>query len=438
MPDAAPEITHGRTMVPFRAIAEEMGFTVSYDNGAIVGSDGETSVAFTVGETACVVKTLAGEEAVTMDTAPYIKEDRTYVPVRFFAEAMGMTVAWDDEYKVAVIYDKEAVIEEINQDFTVYNSLLTSQQGSVEMPEDFEMMFSMGLTITEISSLDGNRTYPLNFDVTVIKEGNKMQGTMLLDLYELFKLTAEESGVTEEHMEAALMGMEPHLKNMKADLILNLDEGKMYLHCPILHYVMSMDGSLPLTDVENTWFMIGELPEVDLDTLGMNDVYQQMAEVDSVGELLLMIGAPEYSMNPSKGLEELMEIVDLFEKLFGDSVFVQKGDVYTVTWDYTLEELAPSDVYVEGGYLKGTMSLNIKTGAEQVDFECRINDDYEGDVLMKVTGDTKGYNGVVSMMVHQENSMILEMEIEMKMTDVKTAPLAAPPAGATIIDISEL
>ena len=42
-----------------------------------------------------------------IDTAPFIKNDRTYVPVRFIAEQMGFCVSWDEETQTVTISDKE-------------------------------------------------------------------------------------------------------------------------------------------------------------------------------------------------------------------------------------------------------------------------------------------------------------------------------------------
>ena len=51
--------------------------------------DGDTTVVMTIGETTYTVN----DDEATMDTAPVIGDgDRTYVPVRFVAEALGYTV----------------------------------------------------------------------------------------------------------------------------------------------------------------------------------------------------------------------------------------------------------------------------------------------------------------------------------------------------------
>ena len=93
--DAAPYVADGRTMVPIRALTETFGAKVDYDNDAktVTIVDGDTTVVMTIGETTYTVN---GEEQ-TMDVAPVIGSgDRTYVPVRFVAEALG--------YKVTPLY----------------------------------------------------------------------------------------------------------------------------------------------------------------------------------------------------------------------------------------------------------------------------------------------------------------------------------------------
>ena len=88
--DAAPYIANDRTYVPFRALGEALGAEVVWDNDArtVTYTLGKTEVVMTIGETTYTVN---GEEK-TMDVAPEITNDRTYVPVRFVGEALGFKV----------------------------------------------------------------------------------------------------------------------------------------------------------------------------------------------------------------------------------------------------------------------------------------------------------------------------------------------------------
>ncbi len=91
-----------RTMVPLRAVAEALGLSVSWD-----GTKREAS--FTDGaKTICfpigssIARTGDGG-TVPMDTAAVIRSDRTYAPIRYLAEYFGFTVGWDDATKTVLI-----------------------------------------------------------------------------------------------------------------------------------------------------------------------------------------------------------------------------------------------------------------------------------------------------------------------------------------------
>jgi DNA-binding beta-propeller fold protein YncE len=113
--DAAPEYSpEGRTMIPVRAIAEAAGYEVKWtDAGQLVGlTNGKNTVEMAIGQRT-VIRTAAGKEPVQIqvDAAPYIKNDRTYVPVRFFAENLGIDVQWDSGTSTAILRTKAVLAE---------------------------------------------------------------------------------------------------------------------------------------------------------------------------------------------------------------------------------------------------------------------------------------------------------------------------------------
>ncbi|NOV00776.1 NHL domain-containing protein [Paenibacillus planticolens] len=109
--DAQPEIQNGRTMVPVRAISETFGFEVKYAerSGTKVVQliKGDTTVELTIDDTG-VVRKQAGQADVKQvtDVAPYVKQDRTFVPIRFFAEQIGLDVQWDADTQTAILRTK--------------------------------------------------------------------------------------------------------------------------------------------------------------------------------------------------------------------------------------------------------------------------------------------------------------------------------------------
>jgi sugar lactone lactonase YvrE len=112
--DAQPEIQDGRTMVPVRAISETLGYKVTYAERAgksiVQLSKGDLTVELTIGETGITRKqTGLPDLKVDTDVAPYVKQDRTYVPIRFFAEQIGLDVQWHAVVQTAILRVKTFV-----------------------------------------------------------------------------------------------------------------------------------------------------------------------------------------------------------------------------------------------------------------------------------------------------------------------------------------
>lgn len=101
-PDAKPYINKdNRTLVPVRFIAENLGCDVDWDNEirqvGIMGMGKD--IKLNVGEN----KALVDGENIEFDTKAIIKEDRTFVPLRFVSEALGAKVEWNNETRTVLI-----------------------------------------------------------------------------------------------------------------------------------------------------------------------------------------------------------------------------------------------------------------------------------------------------------------------------------------------
>lgn len=102
--DAAPVIRNNRTMLPARFVAESFGAAVSWDGAAstakFTAKDG-TVISIRIGAPQATV----GSKTVALDTPAYIDpaSGRTYLPVRFLAEALGAFVVWNGETSTAYL-----------------------------------------------------------------------------------------------------------------------------------------------------------------------------------------------------------------------------------------------------------------------------------------------------------------------------------------------
>lgn len=107
--DTQPEVRNGRTMVPVRQIAEALGYSVEYqaEGGKVTLVNDRHHIEFALGHTTLGL-TADGEQvaSVELDAAPYASRNRTYVPVRFFAEIIDLDVTWLQQEQVVLIRHK--------------------------------------------------------------------------------------------------------------------------------------------------------------------------------------------------------------------------------------------------------------------------------------------------------------------------------------------
>ena len=90
-----------RTMVPLRIISEKMGYKVSWDQEGQKATITNESIVgvLTIGKSTALINdkevAIDTQNGVKVDTKAQLINDRTYVPLRFIAEALGAEVGYD-------------------------------------------------------------------------------------------------------------------------------------------------------------------------------------------------------------------------------------------------------------------------------------------------------------------------------------------------------
>ncbi len=113
-PDSAPLIKNDRTLCPIRAVAEKLGFAVSWDGTTKTANikNNERNIYVTIGE-----KYITGQYRTygmmgssymqdfkkEADVPAEIINDRTYLPLRAVGEALGCEVYWNGPKKTVII-----------------------------------------------------------------------------------------------------------------------------------------------------------------------------------------------------------------------------------------------------------------------------------------------------------------------------------------------
>ena len=103
--DVAPIIKDDRTVLPIRVIAEALGATVTWN-------EAEQSVTIAKGNTTIVIYinqpfAKVNSKPVLLNTPAFIEYNRTYLPLRFVAENLGANITWDAETQKVTIFPGE-------------------------------------------------------------------------------------------------------------------------------------------------------------------------------------------------------------------------------------------------------------------------------------------------------------------------------------------
>ena len=110
--DVAPFIENGRAYDTTRSIAEAFGIYVDWDQASrqVTLSRGAYRVVMQVDSDQMVVSAPEGVRTETLDVVPLLREGRVFLPVRLWAEAFGLQVAWRDEDGLVVVTEGQKTL----------------------------------------------------------------------------------------------------------------------------------------------------------------------------------------------------------------------------------------------------------------------------------------------------------------------------------------
>lgn len=100
-PDAQPILENDRTFVPVRAVSNVFGIPdedITWQDGVVTIKSGDKVITLTEGVQEITIAVNGEETKSTLDVAPFNREDRVYVPLRFINEALGGATAWEPLY----------------------------------------------------------------------------------------------------------------------------------------------------------------------------------------------------------------------------------------------------------------------------------------------------------------------------------------------------
>ena len=441
-PDVQPFFENGRTMVPFRTVAEALGAEVGYDSGTVSASLDGTVCRFAIGgDTLTVSDRATGKvlKTVPLDASPIEKDGRTCGPVRFLAESLGLTVEWDDGAQCAVLYDRDALLGSIDSGFTTANRWLAAVP-RLQNADAVRMGLTAKLDCTAFDTISGDKKYSASGTMTLVSDGKSASLSASADLSALAGLLSSDlissaDGPTSQLFSASMLSYyKSALGNAAFDLIYNADTDTLYVRSPLLFSALtSSSGTDKKTD---GWYYEEHFSEKtalgDLLTL-----YRNADTPNTCGAALLASAeayAEEYG-GWSGFYSSLEDKQQSLSAVLGDAVFTRSGDRCTAQ---------PSVKSLLGGEegdmvgVSGSYTLNTATGAASGDLTL----DIKGSLFpvanrTRLTFDLSGTSGRMTLSNHLRNQGTLTFDLSLSLAP-SSAPVSAPPKDAVLMPLDEL
>lgn len=429
--DAQPEKVNGRVMVPFRAIAEALGAEVTYDAGKITAKKNGQTLAFSLGGKQLTATDSVGKtvKTVQLDTAPYKKGGRTYVPVRFFAEAFGLTVQWDQDMQTAVLYDRAALVSDIDSKFTVLNKWIKAQP-STENARTLRTVATIGAVYTAFDTIDGDKDYKVDVKAEILANEQAVEATVTVDLRVLASYFLDDPQADDVLTAAQAALLRSALSNVKLELLCNADSGDLYLKCPAVAKILAIDetDNADLKALSNgAWLHINWADSTFGALFSENLKILKNNTFTSVGESIVASAESavvEYELGWEYLYDDVAHKVNNLNDLLGDKKFTASGSRYTAKLD------KQNDDY--GKTMTGSYMLNTADGSFSGTLESRSDSWNTTKTVLTFSGSVQ--NCKLNVTCHTKNTGILSLDITLTTTESSVEPKNAPPAGDKIVE----
>lgn len=358
----------------------------------------------------------------------------TFVPVRFFAQAFGLTVQWDEREQTAVLYDREALAAALDERFTVVNAWLAAQP----VPDGEQALYTAAavrVLHTAFDSIDGDKQYTLlDGTLEVVSQGESMEMDIQMDLYALVQMVAEQTGgLFGEDLAQQVELIQEQLENVRFEMIYDADTDTLYLRCPLLCGLLAAVVPDEAGIALETWLRVEGLMENALGMTG-GEVSDGLAALESgltVGGLL--VTQAEQCCEGGGDYRALWDSVhqdaDLLAEYAADDRFTRSGTRYTAALEESYEDTEWGQRYDKGSY-----TLDVQSGEVTGAVEIRETTSY-GDTLTNCSFAFTDASGQLALSVHEKNQSITELTIDLTQRVSDTAPAAEPPAGDPVIDL---
>ncbi len=425
--DAEPRIVNDRTFLPLRAVFEAMGAEIGYEKGVITAVRGGRTLVMTVGSTEFTVTENDSTETFVMDVAPFIDPalSRTFVPVRFAAQAMGANVGWDADERTVIIVDTEKVVDAAFGDASFELLDKVMKLSSRYDKGIWEAVGDMSGSVT-LDSYEDPVSFSISYEAA-FEDAMKQQLTFDIraDLSALGEELAGEDVSEEEAAELKTLIEALAGDGVSVSVRGDLASGRLYVNPDASAlgepYASLMGGKI--------WFLVDYRQM--LEDIGFDASVYSAAEGFDLKQLVRIIAGSMALDSAESSYAEITGMIGTLIDIFSDGAFTADGDVYTSSYEF-------SDDFDS---LNITISVTVNDGAAvacavEANF---IESDEDYGFGMSFNGSMDD-QGSVSFSASMDGDEFISLDVTADFTYTAglNAPETEPPADAAVVDINAL
>lgn len=420
-PTQKPQVTDGVTMAPVKELAEAFGGTVRREGSVLVVEAEGVTLRLQPGSAQAEISDAAGSRTADMGAACYESGGAVYVPVRFLAQILGCDVLWDSRFGAAVLLRRDKLIEKMDSRFTVLNGLISAM--TLDPDQNYRTAVKLDGALTALDSINGDKTYQLGADMTVLQSGTTVHLTAK------FHLEGWEALLRSAYADETTAQAWKSMEDTGLEMIYDGQGGMLYWKLPALElftYGMYESG---------TWIAMPTQPVTALEG------------APSVGAVLYASVLSSYTGpyawgDPALLCRELDTAADGLAGYIGDGCFEKSAGYQVLHYGQEEYEADLAEIYgeeyVDWASEFEKLELELKVAERSATFRVLMqNRDQTGFgtvFLVDAQGTLSPTRVNMELLLRLKNQFDLSASYSAVTAATDEVPASAPPEGETVIN----
>lgn len=431
--DAVPQLRDSRSYLPFVAVFDQLGYAeedMTWDGttGTVTATKGDTTISLVIGEKQITLTRDGEDTVIPVDVAPYVDPatNRTYIPFGLAAQVLDYKVGWDASNGTVLIDDVDAILAENDATYDLMDKYLdysrTYAEKNYQITGSYNMAMDMaGTTQSEGQDMDLTFGFGADGDYDMITAGStafQFDTDMALDM------SMTMNGVDVLELAQAMEGAPVIPESLDFDMRGDLETGVLYYQSAALAELLEQP------ELADVWYQYD-----------MKAMFDQMSGVLGMDYATLMrLSTASLEMSFADALEQMLrampltsaqattgDYLALINAICADSAFEKSGSRYVNT-------------FVDADGVQGTFTL-YTSGSKVNGYAMELTAEDETGIQMSLDASMRSNEMQMSMSMAMEDadvSMSMEMTMDGTYRATSTQPETEPPAGAQILDLTQM